>query len=247
MTSHSVVFACFPYTLTPARIPTTSSHLHTLTPAHNPPSHHILPSSHPHTCTYTHHTLPFSYRALTPALYTPHPYSHPHIYIYPHTLPSSHPHNCTYTHHTLPPHVHIMHIYPPHPPILTCAPSYLHIYPPHSPILTRAPSYLHIYLPHSPTSHLHTCTRPTTSSHTLTSGYTPTTPFTELGVSDKSLVEVDSDKSDGEETEDVCPICLNELDEGEDLLVCSGCHNHLHQHCMDVCEWHIVSLRYSES
>ncbi len=46
---------------------------------------------------------------------------------------------------------------------------------------------------------------------------------------------VGSDKSDGEE-EEVCPICLNELDEGEDLLVCSGCHNQLHQHCMDICE-----------
>ena len=45
----------------------------------------------------------------------------------------------------------------------------------------------------------------------------------------------ESDKSEGEE--EVCPICLNELDEGEDLLVCSGgCHNQLHQHCMDVCE-----------
>ena len=44
----------------------------------------------------------------------------------------------------------------------------------------------------------------------------------------------DSDKSSAEE--DVCPICLNELDEGEDLLVCAGCHNRLHQHCMDVCK-----------
>ena len=42
------------------------------------------------------------------------------------------------------------------------------------------------------------------------------------------------DKSDGEE--EVCPICLNELDEGEDLLTCSGCNNQLHQHCMDVCK-----------
>ena len=45
----------------------------------------------------------------------------------------------------------------------------------------------------------------------------------------------ESDKSDNEEA--VCPICLNELDEGEDLLVCSSCHNHLHQHCMDICKW----------
>ncbi len=47
--------------------------------------------------------------------------------------------------------------------------------------------------------------------------------------------EGESDKSDNEEA--ICPICLNELDEGEDLLVCSSCHNHLHQHCMDICKW----------
>ena len=34
----------------------------------------------------------------------------------------------------------------------------------------------------------------------------------------------------------MCPICLNELDEGEDLISCDGCHNQLHQHCMDICE-----------
>lgn len=45
----------------------------------------------------------------------------------------------------------------------------------------------------------------------------------------------ESDKSDNEEA--ICPICLNELDEGEDLLVCSSCHNHLHQHCMEICKW----------
>ena len=46
----------------------------------------------------------------------------------------------------------------------------------------------------------------------------------------------DSDKS---EDEDVCPICLNELDEGEDLITCRRCVNRLHQHCMDICEWEI--------
>ena len=45
----------------------------------------------------------------------------------------------------------------------------------------------------------------------------------------------ESEKSDNEEA--ICPICLNELDEGEDLLVCSSCHNHLHQHCMEICKW----------
>ena len=43
----------------------------------------------------------------------------------------------------------------------------------------------------------------------------------------------DSDKS---EEEDICPICLNELDEGEDLINCRRCGNRLHQHCMDICE-----------
>ena len=45
--------------------------------------------------------------------------------------------------------------------------------------------------------------------------------------------DVESDKS---EEEDVCPICLNELDEGEDLITCRRCGNRLHQHCMDICE-----------
>ncbi len=54
----------------------------------------------------------------------------------------------------------------------------------------------------------------------------------------KSVGGEDSDKSEGSDKseEEVCPICLNELDEGEDLLECSGCHNQLHQHCMDICE-----------
>ena len=43
----------------------------------------------------------------------------------------------------------------------------------------------------------------------------------------------DSDKS--EEEEELCPICLNELDEGEDLISCRRCGNRLHQHCMDIC------------
>ena len=45
----------------------------------------------------------------------------------------------------------------------------------------------------------------------------------------------ESEESDKEE-ENICPICLNELDEGEDLLICPQCTNHLHQHCMDICE-----------
>lgn len=47
----------------------------------------------------------------------------------------------------------------------------------------------------------------------------------------------DAEGGDSDKEEDVCPICLNELDEGEDLLICPGCNNHLHQHCMDICEW----------
>lgn len=69
-------------------------------------------------------------------------------------------------------------------------------------------------------------------------------------------VEGESDKSDNDEA--ICPICLNELDEGEDLLVCSSCHNHLHQHCMDICKWvelvwrgcgcdHVIYYAYSNT
>ena len=47
----------------------------------------------------------------------------------------------------------------------------------------------------------------------------------------------ETEGGDSDKEEDICPICLNELDEGEDLLKCPGCCNHLHQHCMDICEW----------
>ena len=47
---------------------------------------------------------------------------------------------------------------------------------------------------------------------------------------------VEREESDKSEEEDVCPICLNELDEGEDLITCRRCGNRLHQHCMDICE-----------
>jgi len=66
-----------------------------------------------------------------------------------------------------------------------------------------------------------------------------TTATVDEGVAEEG-VEQEREETEGGESdkeEDVCPICLNELDEGEDLLVCPGCHNHLHQHCMDVCEW----------
>ena len=145
-------------------------------------------------------------------LYTSFTPSHLHI------LPSSHLHiylPC----HTLPPHT----LTPAHIPTIHILPS------------SHPHTCTHTY---NSSSHPHTCmyTNIPTMPHPHTCTYTPT-PLTELGVSDKSPAEADSDKSDVEEAEDVCPICLNELDEGEDLLVCSGCHNHLHQHCMDICEW----------
>ena len=139
-----------------------------------------------------------------------------------HILPSSHPHTSTYTYHVTPSHLHIYLPYTSsHPHTLT--PAHIPTMPPPF-ILTPSHLHVHKYTYHATPSHPHTCT------------YTPT-PLTELSVSDKCPSEADSDKSDVEEAEDVCPICLNELDEGEDLLVCSGCHNHLHQHCMDICEW----------
>lgn len=37
--------------------------------------------------------------------------------------------------------------------------------------------------------------------------------------------------------EEVCPICLLEMVEGESLMNCKeGCNNRLHQHCMEICK-----------
>ena len=39
------------------------------------------------------------------------------------------------------------------------------------------------------------------------------------------------------EDEEVCPICLLEMVEGESLTSCQdGCNNRLHQHCMEICK-----------
>ena len=39
------------------------------------------------------------------------------------------------------------------------------------------------------------------------------------------------------EDEEVCPICLLEMVEGESLTSCqNGCNNRLHQHCMEICK-----------
>ena len=39
------------------------------------------------------------------------------------------------------------------------------------------------------------------------------------------------------EDEEVCPICLLEMVEGESLTSCQdGCSNRLHQHCMEICK-----------
>ena len=39
------------------------------------------------------------------------------------------------------------------------------------------------------------------------------------------------------EDDEVCPICLLEMVEGESLTSCQdGCHNRLHQHCMEICK-----------
>ena len=45
-------------------------------------------------------------------------------------------------------------------------------------------------------------------------------------------VEFESDEED-----EICPICLLEIVEGEDLVECvSGCHIELHRHCMEICK-----------
>ena len=44
-------------------------------------------------------------------------------------------------------------------------------------------------------------------------------------------------ESDDEEEDEICPICLLEIVEGEDLVECvKGCHIELHRHCMEICK-----------
>jgi len=39
------------------------------------------------------------------------------------------------------------------------------------------------------------------------------------------------------EEEEVCPICLSDLVEGESMTLCKeGCQNRLHHHCMAICK-----------
>lgn len=41
-----------------------------------------------------------------------------------------------------------------------------------------------------------------------------------------------------EEEEDVCPICLLEMVDGESMVTCKeGCNNRLHLHCLKVCKY----------
>ena len=45
------------------------------------------------------------------------------------------------------------------------------------------------------------------------------------------------------EEEEVCPICLSDLVEGESMTLCKeGCQNRLHHHCMAVCKCAIVKF-----
>ena len=45
-------------------------------------------------------------------------------------------------------------------------------------------------------------------------------------------MEIESDEED-----EICPICLLEIVEGEDLVECvKGCHIELHRHCMEICK-----------
>lgn len=42
---------------------------------------------------------------------------------------------------------------------------------------------------------------------------------------------------DSDEEDEICPICLLEIVEGEDLVECDkGCHIELHRHCMEICK-----------
>lgn len=47
----------------------------------------------------------------------------------------------------------------------------------------------------------------------------------------------------GKEDEEVCPICLSDLVDGESMTLCrEGCQNRLHHHCMAVCKLSIILL-----
>ena len=44
-------------------------------------------------------------------------------------------------------------------------------------------------------------------------------------------------ESESDEEDEMCPICLLEIVEGEDLVECvNGCHIALHRHCMEICK-----------
>ena len=46
---------------------------------------------------------------------------------------------------------------------------------------------------------------------------------------------------ESDEEDEICPICLLEIVEGEDLVECvKGCHIELHRHCMEICKETIV-------
>ena len=55
-------------------------------------------------------------------------------------------------------------------------------------------------------------------------------------------------EEESDEEDEICPICLLEIVEGEDLVECvSGCHIELHRHCMEICKetsyktyWHSI-------
>lgn len=55
-------------------------------------------------------------------------------------------------------------------------------------------------------------------------------------MNNQQLTEIESDEED-----EICPICLLEIVEGEDLVECvKGCRIELHRHCMEICKETIV-------
>ncbi|CAG5120844.1 unnamed protein product [Candidula unifasciata] len=55
------------------------------------------------------------------------------------------------------------------------------------------------------------------------------------GTLDNSRLPSESDAGSVREEEDICPICLLEMLEGESLIKCEhGCHNRLHHHCIAI-------------
>ena len=58
------------------------------------------------------------------------------------------------------------------------------------------------------------------------------------GLESQERAEGGAGTSEGSADEDACPICLQNMESGETLVICrGGCNNKLHHDCMKTCEY----------